>query len=126
MRVNPAKEPMMLQKDLAGAQDALIRSSALEKPQDRELAFLQKGNQKEKGNELGFEKLEEIIEALNQFMSALDVELRFQIHEPTHEVIARLVNRETGEVIREIPPEKFLDMLAKLQELAGLFVDELR
>ncbi len=126
MRVNPAKEPMMLQKDLAGAQGALIRSSALEKPQDRELAFLQKGNQKEKGNELGFEKLEEIIEALNQFMSALDVELRFQIHEPTHEVIARLVNRETGEVIREIPPEKFLDMLAKLQELAGLFVDELR
>jgi len=126
MRVNPAKEPMMLQKDLAGAQGALIRSSALEKPQDRELALLQKGNQKEKGTELGFEKLEEIIEALNQFMSALDVELRFQIHEPTHEVIARLVNRETGEVIREIPPEKFLDMLAKLQELAGLFVDELR
>jgi flagellar protein FlaG len=34
------------------------------------------------------------------------------------------VNRETGEVIREIPPEKFLDMVAKLQELAGILVDE--
>ena len=116
----------MFQKDMVNVQDTLAKSSALEKLQDREVAFLQKENQKEKRNELGFEKLEEIIEALNQFMRALDVELRFQIHEPTHEVIARLINKETGEVIREIPPEKFLDMLARLQELAGLFVDELR
>ena len=126
MRINPAKEQMIVQKDIASAQDTLTRSSALEKPQDRGVAFLQRGNQEEKRNELGFDKLGEIIEALNQFMRALDVELRFQIHEPTHEVIARLINKETGEVIREIPPEKFLDMLAKLQELAGLFVDELR
>lgn len=126
MRINPTKEQMMVQKDIASAQDTLTRSSALERPQGREVAFLQRGNQEEKRNELGFDKLGEIIEALNQFMRALDVELRFQIHEPTHEVIARLINKETGEVIREIPPEKFLDMLAKLQELAGLFVDELR
>lgn len=126
MRINPAKEQMIVPKDIASVQDTLTRSSTLEKPQGREVAFLQKGNQKEKKDELGFDKLGEIIEALNQFMRALDVELRFRIHEPTHEVIARLINKETGEVIREIPPEKFLDMLAKLQELAGLFVDELR
>jgi len=35
-----------------------------------------------------------------------------------------LVNRETGEIIRQIPPEKLLDMVARFRELAGLFVDE--
>ena len=126
MRINPTREQVVFQKDMASVQDTLAKSSALEKLQDREVAFLQEGNRKEKGNVLGFEKLEEIIEALNQFMRALNIELRFEIHEPTHEIIARLINKETGEVIREIPPEKFLDMLARLQELVGLFVDELR
>ena len=33
-------------------------------------------------------------------------------------------NKETKEVIREVPPEKTLDMIAKVWELAGILVDE--
>lgn len=70
-------------------------------------------------------KLRELGGVLKSLFEVFNLELRFKIHEPTKEIIARIVNRETGEVIREIPPEKFLDMVAKLQELAGVFVDEL-
>jgi flagellar protein FlaG len=31
---------------------------------------------------------------------------------------------KNDEVIREIPPEKILDMVAKMMELAGILVDE--
>ncbi len=31
---------------------------------------------------------------------------------------------ETNEVIREFPPKKIQDMIAKMWEIAGLFVDE--
>lgn len=38
--------------------------------------------------------------------------------------MVKVVNTETDEVIREIPPEKILDMVAKMWELAGIMVDE--
>jgi flagellar protein FlaG len=36
------------------------------------------------------------------------------------------VDNDTKEIIREIPPEKTLDMISKMWELAGLVVDEKR
>ncbi len=52
--------------------------------------------------------------------------LQFKIHEKTNEIIVKIVNTETKEVIREIPSEKMLDMFASMLELAGLIVDERR
>ncbi len=34
------------------------------------------------------------------------------------------MDTETNKVIKEFPPEKIQDMIAKMWELAGLFVDE--
>nr|MDE7477119.1 flagellar protein FlaG [Lachnospiraceae bacterium] len=48
---------------------------------------------------------------------------KFGIHEKTNRVTIKLVDRETQEVIKEIPPEKTLDLLAKRMELAGVMVD---
>jgi len=49
---------------------------------------------------------------------------KFGIHEKTNRIVIKLVDRETQEVIKEIPPEKTLDLLAKRMELAGVLVDE--
>jgi flagellar protein FlaG len=38
----------------------------------------------------------------------------------------KIVDKETKEVIKELPPEKTLDMIAKIWEVAGLLVDEKR
>jgi len=46
------------------------------------------------------------------------------IHEQTKEVVIRVKNKETGELIREVPPEKILDMVAKFMELNGIIIDE--
>ena len=84
-----------------------------------------KGENKEEPSAfLDPKKLREFGEVLRSLFEVFNLELRFKIHEPTREIVARIVNRETGEVVREIPPEKFLDMVAKLQELVGVFVDE--
>jgi uncharacterized FlaG/YvyC family protein len=37
--------------------------------------------------------------------------------------VVKLVDRQTHEVLREFPSEKFLDMMAKLQQVAGLNVN---
>jgi len=48
----------------------------------------------------------------------VDIQAKFSIHEGTGEIIVKLEDTNTGEVIREIPPEKLLDLVAKMQEMA--------
>lgn len=50
-------------------------------------------------------------------------EAKFGIHEKTNRITIKLVDRETQEVIKEIPPEKALDLVAKRMELAGVLLD---
>lgn len=66
------------------------------------------------------------IDKANKTFEIQNRSLRFKIHERTNEIIVKVVDSETEEVIREIPPEKLLDMFANMLELAGLIVDEKR
>ena len=50
----------------------------------------------------------------------------FGIHEATNRVTIKIIDKDTKKVLKEIPPEKTLDMIAKVWELAGLMVDEKR
>ena len=47
----------------------------------------------------------------------------FSYHEETKRVSIKVVDQDTKEVIREIPPEESLDRVQKLRELAGVLVD---
>jgi flagellar protein FlaG len=64
------------------------------------------------------------IEKANKALKAHYTTFEFSIHEKTKEIMVKVIDKETGELIREIPPEKILDAVAKMWELAGLFVDE--
>jgi len=68
--------------------------------------------------------LEKIIDDLNKKLNTAGRELRCGIHEKTGQVMVKVVDTDTGSVIREIPPEKSLDILAKILEQSGLLVDE--
>ena len=46
------------------------------------------------------------------------------VHQP--EVTIKIIDKETKKVIKELPPEKTLDMIAKVWEMAGILVDEKR
>lgn len=50
----------------------------------------------------------------------------FSYHEATKRVSIKVLDEETNEVIKEIPPEKSLEMVEKMWELAGILVDERR
>lgn len=50
----------------------------------------------------------------------------FGYHEETNRVTIKIVDKDTKEVIKEVPPEKTLDLIAKAWELAGILVDEKR
>ena len=66
------------------------------------------------------------IERANNAISIANKKFEYSIHEKTNEIMVKVIDTETNEVIREIPPEKILDMVAKMWEMAGLLVDERR
>ena len=70
------------------------------------------------------DQVKKAVEKLNKNMS--NSEAIFGIHDATNRVTIKIVDKETKEVLKEIPPEKSLDMIAKAWELAGILVDEKR
>ena len=68
--------------------------------------------------------LEKLIDDLNKKLNTAGRELQCRIHEKTGQVMVKVVDTDTGKVIRELPPEKSLDILAKILEQSGLLVDE--
>ena len=69
--------------------------------------------------------LDKLKKVMEQAISSLPhSSAKFGIHEKTNRIIIKLVDRDTQEVIKEIPPEKTLDLLAKRMELAGVLVDK--
>lgn len=71
------------------------------------------------------EQIRKAVEQLNKKISSHS-EAVFGIHEATNRVTIKIVDKTTKEVIKEIPPEKTLDMIAKVWEIAGILVDEKR
>jgi hypothetical protein len=48
-------------------------------------------------------------------LRSADVVAKFSIHEATRSVMVTIFDRKTGEVIREIPSHRYLDLVAALQ-----------
>lgn len=68
----------------------------------------------------------EAIEKANKHIKTFDRKLEFSIHEGTKQIMVKVINTENDTVIREIPSEKILDMVAHIWEVAGILVDEKR
>ncbi|MBB2184199.1 flagellar protein FlaG [Lachnospiraceae bacterium MD1] len=72
------------------------------------------------------QQIRDAITRANNKMKAHRTRCEFAYHEETNRVTIKVYDRETEEVLREIPPEESLEVLEKIWELAGLLVDERR
>jgi len=70
------------------------------------------------------EELINSIESANKELIVYNRKFEFSIHEKTKHIMVKVIDVATDEVIREIPPEKILDLVASLWEISGLIVDE--
>lgn len=77
--------------------------------------------QQEEQKEASIQKLKDIQKVINHNTIA-----EFGYNEPTNRITIKIKDKDTDEVIKEIPSEKALEMLAKAWELAGIMVDEKR
>ena len=69
------------------------------------------------------EKIKKMIDKTNQTLAEHSTKLSFSIHEQTKEIMVKVLDVDSGEVIKEIPSQKSLDRLAAVLENIGWIID---
>ncbi len=81
--------------------------------------------QKALAKELSTEELQAAVQDANKLLQeASSKQLSFFVDEETGKQGVRIVNAETREVIKQIPPEELLNLTARLQEQVGALLDQ--
>lgn len=71
------------------------------------------------------QQLRRAIRQLNLASDIFNIRLRFKLDRETGEIYVLVIDREKGEIIRRIPPEKIIQMAYQLEHMVGLLLDEL-
>lgn len=86
------------------------------KPQESELTLM-------RNEAVTNQMIDNTVAEANRQLARKGFRLAYQVHEPTDKVLVTVYDSATNEVIREIPPESRLDVLAKIIETVGLMFD---
>lgn len=74
------------------------------------------------------ERMEEFCEDLayenNGISDILQKGILLKLHKETERYFVQVIDVETQEVLKELPPEEFLDLVSKIRNIVGLFLDE--
>ena len=70
------------------------------------------------------DEVRESVKDVNEIVDQVKEGLSFQIHEDTAELMVQIIDVNTDEVIKELPPEEMLDLKARIHEMVGILIDE--
>ena len=82
------------------------------------------GGKAENHEAMSNEFFDKFIQEANSKIFMTNREFSYSVHEATNRVVVKVLDKTTKEVIKEIPPEKNLDAVAKMMELVGIIIDE--
>ncbi len=123
----PFKSPSQTTEDRAESLTMKKKTHVAVEEQRKE-AEVQKALEKKAAEESEKNKEENLSQELLDGLS-MDIEmlhsvgLSFSKHEDTGRTMVKVINKDTDELIREIPSEQVLDMAAKLDEMVGILFD---
>ena len=61
---------------------------------------------------------------LNRKLAMKNTRCEYRYDEDTNRVAIKVIDKDTDEVIKEIPPEETLESIKKIWEIAGIIIDE--
>ncbi len=69
-------------------------------------------------------EIKKVVETFNHMFEITQTHLKFSYHDKLGKYYVKVVDDKTNKVIREIPPEKLLDLIAKMQDFMGILFDK--
>jgi len=70
------------------------------------------------------EQLEEMAQQLQDFMGGMNRSLQFKVDEDSGRDVIKVLDKNSGEVIKQYPSEEVLSLVSKLSESAGILIDQ--
>ena len=104
----------------AGTSSVAVVPQKIERFED---ARKQKDNQDVEASEKAGIPPEEFLKQIKGLTENGSYSVRFENDDKMDQLVVKVVNRETDEVIRQIPPEELLGLKATLKDLRGNIVD---
>jgi len=77
----------------------------------------------EQNQNADLEALTEAVEKTQATVNMVSKRLAFNVDKSGHLLQVQVIDRETEEVLREIPPDEFLRLAEKIKETLGLVID---
>lgn len=74
--------------------------------------------------ELSSDKAKKMTESINKLLETTSTKLRYEYHDKLEKYYVTLVDKQTDEVIQEIPNKKLMDMYVAMLDFVGIFVDK--
>ena len=69
-------------------------------------------------------EVKKAVDKLNKFLEADNLKVEYAVHEKFGDLMIKIVDNNTKDVILEVPPKRILDMVAKMMETVGIFMDK--
>lgn len=66
-----------------------------------------------------FDSVKKAAEKGNSLLQSVNRNLQFKVDDSTKELVVKVVDSETGDVVRQIPSEEMLAFIRRMQELDG-------
>jgi flagellar protein FlaG len=67
----------------------------------------------------------DLVKDINTLVNQVaSTKISFDVDDDTGRAIVRVLNKETGEVIRQVPPEELLTLVARMRQLSGLIFNQ--
>ncbi len=70
------------------------------------------------------EDIAKALDKLNKFLKEDNTSAEYSVHEVFGDIMIKIIDNDTKEVLMEVPPKKILDLVAKMCERAGVIVDK--
>lgn len=83
----------------------------------------EKNNQEVTAQPLEREQLKKMAQQLQEFMGEMNRSLQFQVDEDSGRDVIKVLDKDTGDIIKQYPSEEVLNLVSKLSETAGLLID---
>ncbi|ETJ48765.1 flagellar protein FlaG [Pseudoalteromonas agarivorans] len=77
-----------------------------------------------KNQQLEREQLEKVAQQLQEFMGEMNRTLQFQVDEDSGRDVIKILDKTSGDVIKQSPSEEVLSLVSKLSESAGILIDQ--
>ncbi len=117
VRLQPALPPVRPSSSFAVSQGEARTFHSIGRPPPE-------GAQPTQGAAVGRQELSELAEELSELAQVVRRELDFSVDEDSGRTVIRVVDSETGKLVRQIPPEEVLTLVARFRECQAGLVEE--